>query len=290
VTSRRAVAIAAALVAAALQAPAHADAVSADELAGLAQRAKTDPAALSELRRVDTVDGRRVDVASALDGASDAELVDRLDAIADGARAADPSDEPSSDAARENATDILSQRRFQPSELPRPFAGPLERLGDAISRGFDRVVAFLPGGEATFWVIVGLLTVALAAFVTARLGRRRRRITTGAERTDRSTRGAKPEDAKSLLAEADRAEASGDGRTAVRLRFRAGLLRLGGTGAIAFRPSITTGEVRRKLRSTDFEAVAASFEEIAYGDRPVTTGDLELSRRGWDAVLVRVAA
>ena len=36
---------------------------------------------------------------------------------------------------------------------------------------------------------------------------------------------------------------------AVRLRFRAGLLRLGDRGAIRYRPSVTTGEVRRTLGS-----------------------------------------
>lgn len=279
--------VAAAIVAAAVVSapPADAQELSRAGLADLARRAKTDPAALTQLREVDSVDGRAVDIARALDGARGSELAGRLDAIADDAASGRVA---SSGDARSDAADILSERRFQPSELPRPFAGPLRRLGDVLGRAYDRVVAALPGGQATFWVICSLLAAALGAFVASRLARRRR--DSGAR--PRTAPGERPEtaDPRTLLAEADRAEAAGDGRTAVRLRFRAGLLRLSSLGAIVFRPSITTGEVLRDLRSRDFEVVARSFEEIAYGDRPVTEADLDVSRSGWDAVIGRVAA
>ena len=57
------------------------------------------------------------------------------------------------------------------------------------------------------------------------------------------------EDPDALEREADAAERDGDLDRAVRLRFRAGLLRLGDRGAIHYRPSVTTGEVRRTLDS-----------------------------------------
>ena len=61
-------------------------------------------------------------------------------------------------------------------------------------------------------------------------------------------------DPKTLERQADAAEASGDLEAALRLRFRAGLLRLDRRGAIEFRPSISTHEVRRAVRSEDFDA------------------------------------
>src|SRR5262249_61242968 len=51
-----------------------------------------------------------------------------------------------------------------------------------------------------------------------------------------------------LEREADAAEHRGDLDAAVRLRFRAGLLRLDRAGAISYRPSITSGQVARRLR------------------------------------------
>ena len=59
----------------------------------------------------------------------------------------------------------------------------------------------------------------------------------------------------------------GDLEAALRLRFRAGLLRLDARGAIEFRPSISTHEVRRALRSEDFDALAATFDDVVYGGR-----------------------
>lgn len=193
------------------------------------------------------------------------------------------------DAARSEARDILSQRRYRPSELPRPFGGPLRALQRAIGRMWDRIARILPGGEATLWVIVGASVIAASALITARLSRRRRSVATQGT-VARVATAERTEEVRSLLKQADRAEAEGDARTAIRLRFRAGLLRLSSAGAIVFRPSITTGEVRRRLRLADFDVVASSFEEIAYGERDPEPTDLELSRVGWQRVLQKTAA
>ncbi len=76
---------------------------------------------------------------------------------------------------------------------------------------------------------------------------------------------AKVEDPDELERAADAAERAGRLDDAVRLRFRAGLLRLGSRGAIRYRPSVTTGEVRRVLGSDTFDELARTFEAVAYG-------------------------
>jgi hypothetical protein len=71
----------------------------------------------------------------------------------------------------------------------------------------------------------------------------------------------------------------------VRLRFRAGLLRLGDRGAIRYRRSVTTGEVRRTLRSERFDDLAGTFEAVTYGGRAAEHRDVDAARRDWPRVL-----
>ena len=53
----------------------------------------------------------------------------------------------------------------------------------------------------------------------------------------------------------------------MRLRFRAGLLRLDARELIEYRPSLTTGEVAETIVSPTFDRIGADFDEIAYGGR-----------------------
>jgi hypothetical protein len=93
------------------------------------------------------------------------------------------------------------------------------------------------------------------------------------------------EDPDALERAADEAERDGDLARAVRLRFRAGLLRLGDRGAITYRPSVTTGEVRRTLGSARFDELAGTFEAVTYGGRPADRPDVDSARREWPRVL-----
>ncbi|MCZ7528259.1 MAG: DUF4129 domain-containing protein [Acidimicrobiia bacterium] len=99
-----------------------------------------------------------------------------------------------------------------------------------------------------------------------------------------------PTDADGLERAADEAEAAGDLEGAIRLRFRAGLLRLDDAGAVAFRPSLTTGQVARALRLGAFETVGSTHDTVVYGRRPATGDDVERTRRGWEQVLGHVGA
>src|SRR5436190_1208887 len=93
------------------------------------------------------------------------------------------------------------------------------------------------------------------------------------------------EDPAELERAADAAEHAGRLDDAVRLRFRAGLLRLGDRGAIRYRPSVTTNEVRRVLGSETFDELAGTFEAVAYGGRSAEPPDVDAARRAWPHVV-----
>ena len=268
------------LLAAVGPAPAHAEAVNSAELRALAAAAAADPATLARLRRVDRVDGRPADVAAALRGASGAELEARLAALAEQpARAA-----PRAGDARRQAREILAGRRFSGARLPRPFRGVLERLADWLAPLVGLIPALddiLPGGRPVVWALIALAVAAAAAAVAARTLRRR---TAGAARRAPPARAAE-DDPEALERSARAAAARGEHELALRLSFRAGLARLDRRGTIELRPSLSTSEVARALRSPDFDRVAARFDEVAYGGRHAAAGDVDAARTAWAAVL-----
>jgi Domain of unknown function (DUF4129) len=193
-------------------------------------------------------------------------------------------------AAREEARRILSERRYHGTDLPRPLHGFLEWLGRRLhflTRFYDWLAPKI-GGADVFWTIVAVLVVALAAWVAIRLARRfgaRERkqdgvLAVGAQSLD-------PRELERLAAEA---EARGDLEIALRLRFRAGLLRLGRARALELRPALTTREARRALGNQRFDLLARSFDEVVYGRRLPSPDDLATAREEWPRVLEEVRA
>jgi hypothetical protein len=197
--------------------------------------------------------------------------------------------------ARERAHRILSEKRFKPAPgVPHPLrrflrwlGGILHTVGDAIGRAIDALTGWIPGGSYTFWAIVAALALALGAGTGVRLGRRRagRQLLRGATATADEEL-----DPRRLEREAAAAERRGDYELALRLLFRAGLLRLDRAEAIEFRESLTTGDVARRLRLPAFDRLGARFDEIAYGREPARQHDVESSREGWHTVLAEARA
>ena len=195
------------------------------------------------------------------------------------AQAVDP------DHARQVANDILSDRRFHRDPAPRPLRGPLHWLGDRLS-GIERWIgdrlAFIPG---IVWIMLALLVVGA---VIARVDRR-----VAAPRGERlrvpqpepGSRARHPKTPTRSSARPTRPNATAISTARSRLRFRAGLLRLGDRGAIAYRPSVTTGEVRRALGSENFDELARAFERVTYGGRAAEPPDLDAARTTWPRVL-----
>ena len=190
------------------------------------------------------------------------------------------------DRARDQAREILGGRRYKPADVPRPFEGALEWLGDRlrpIGDFFSRITESLPGKIALAAVLAGV--VAVVALLVAR--RRTAASATGGPGRRRSSD--ERADPGRLEREADAAERRGDLDVALRLRFRAGLLRLDRAGAIHFRPSITTGQVARRLRLPSFDDLAITFDAVAYGGRHASATDLQSARAEWPRVLERAA-
>jgi len=282
VSKRRAAAAAALFLAlAGAGAPvASAEDVSASELRALAQRAADDPAALERLRGVDAVDGAPADVAGALGAESGEELRERLEALAaqGGERVAVTGD------ARAGAREIVAQRRFRGTRVQGPFRGLLDRigrwlepLGDLVPR-LDRA---LPGGRPVVWGLLALAVLGLGWLLGGRTIRRRAALAAASG----GAAGGRRESPAELERRAEEAQRRGDHEAALRLRFRAGLLRLDARGTIDYRPSLQTYEVAAALRSAEFDRLALGFDEVVYGERPASADDVEAARRDWEAVL-----
>jgi hypothetical protein len=266
---------------------------TSEQVRSLAGRAKSDPAALADLRSVDSVDGRAVDLSSALDTTNEGELGARLDALSGGATTQGNVDAA---RARESARDILDDPRYRTAEPPKPFRSVLDRIGDfldrtvtqPIGRAWDALVRWIPGHETTLWVLLCIVVVGLVVLVAWRVGRRRQK---GVAAHSRSVGGAPPRDrARDLERRAAEAEARGELKEAIRLWFRAGLVRLDDAGAIDYRSSLTAGQVRRRLRLEPFDRVSGAFEEVVYGGRAPDADDVSHMRSGWAEVMDAVAA
>jgi hypothetical protein len=192
------------------------------------------------------------------------------------------------DAARRAARHILSDRRFRRDPAPRPLRGVLDWIGDRLSpitRWLGRVFGDIFGAVSPWvWLVISL---AVVVFFLARtmIAAQRRRATSSRDHHGRPRFTEAHEDADALEHAADRAERAGELDRAIRLRFRAGLIRLGDRGTIRYRPSVTTAEVRRVLGSETFDELARAFESIAYGGSSASPPDVEASRRDWRRVL-----
>jgi hypothetical protein len=187
---------------------------------------------------------------------------------------------------RAQARQILAERKYHGSHVPRPLHGFIEWLGrhlHFLARWFNWLDRQIPGGTNVLWAILAGFIVGLALLAATRLARRRSLHERGSAGV--WARGERPEDPQALEQLADEAERRGDLEVALRLRFRAGLLRLGRAQVLELRPSITTVEVRRALRSRRFDGLARSFDEVVYGRRSPRAEDVADARTEWPLVL-----
>lgn len=274
--------------------PALAAEATAAEVRRLAGDAVFDDEVLARLREVDEIDGRPADLDRVLEGASGEEIERRvgtlLDMTGDAGSASDAA------ASRAEAARILEQDRYRPDDIPRPFRGPLEWIadrlepvGDAIDSAygwvadiFSAMAQGVPGGAATLWTIFGMAIIAVVVRQTKHVVDRRTRARSRDREDHAALRGDDPRD---LERRAAAARARGDHELAVRLLFRAGLLRLARARVIPARDSLTTGDIRRLLDSPQFDRLGASFDEIAYGRRAATDADSRSARETWSELL-----
>jgi hypothetical protein len=186
------------------------------------------------------------------------------------------------DEARRVARDILGGRQYRTAPAPRPLRRQLSWIGDRVHGVIDwigRAIHHVPG-----WLALSVAAVALVLAIVFVVLRTRGRTNPDAHPGVAGTADG-AEDPRELEREADAAERAGRLDDALRLRFRAGLLRLGARGAIRYRPSVTTNEVRRVLGSETFDELARTFESVAYGGRDAAAPDLDAARREWPRVV-----
>jgi hypothetical protein len=192
------------------------------------------------------------------------------------------------DSARRAARDIVRSRGYQPERVPRPLEGVLRWIGDRLAPVgelfgdvFGAIGDFLTHGFGLVLLIA--MVAGVAAGVAALAIRRRGAPAVTAVTAGRATEAA--DDPEALEAAATAAEAAGAFDRAVRLRFRAGLLRLDRAGAIQLRPSLTSGQVSGSLAIPELDELARTFEGIAYGGRDAAPPDAAAARAGWPRVL-----
>lgn len=237
--------------------------VSRDEFVSLAQAARSDDAALAELRAVTSVDGRPVDLETALAGVEKEDLGERLDELARSAEAA-PVETPDAEEAQARAEEILAGDPPEPPPLPEE-SGQLE----------------IPSPPLPLAIVLALVIVAAAALAARTAGKR-----TILER-EAALQGKEPKRAtgRDLSREADEAERRGDFAAAVRLRFQAGLTRLDELGSIELRPSLTASGAVRESGLSAIGGLATVYERVAFGGRGASATDAEAQRAGWREVV-----
>lgn len=254
--------------------------IDRQQLADLAERARSNPAAFEELLGVTSVAGRPIDMGVVLDGPP-AALAARLDVmtqLADTAAAA-----PSAEV-QDTVRAILSRAEYDAADGVRG-ASLQSRLAELIFRYFPEPLArILTSGW--FWLLAGLLAFGFVLSRVLRASRARARQFSAAAHGDASDRVGVT--ASDLETEAERAEGEGRLEDAVRLRFRAGLLRLGDAGAIRYSDSISTAAVRSRVESPDFDVVAGTFDRVHYGKLAADQADVAEARERWSRVLASV--
>jgi hypothetical protein len=200
--------------------------------------------------------------------------------------------------ARAEARDVLAQRRFRRSEVPAPLRSGRERVGAALREAgrplqaaFDWVAGWLPGGPPVLLALLAGAVLAAAAAIAARVAARRARLRSAAHAgSDGARGGQEPLSAARLRQQAERAERQGDLETALRLRFRAGLVELDSRALIELRPALTNHELLRAVPSPTLASLVDGFEAVAYGGRPAAAEDVHEAREGWPRVAEEVRA
>lgn len=184
------------------------------------------------------------------------------------------------DRARDDAQRVLDGDRYQARDVPRPLRGVLRWIGDRLEDAAGPIGDLLatPAGAVGATLVVALLAAAGVVLVARRRNR-------SAEVRQQRAHTLRRVDPRALDREADGAEADGDLGRAVRLRFRAGVLRLEEADVVPRRADATTRRLVAAVPSAAFAPLAVSFDEIAYGQRPARATDVEQARRGWPRVL-----
>ncbi len=240
--------------------------LSGAEFADLVAAAKSDDAALQQLREVRTIDRVAVDLAAVLDTADPQDRVARLEEI-------ERRIEGFGGGVGSAPGDIGDQELPGPGDLRTDSGGSGLGLG-----GVPLPVALLLAALVIGAAVYGSFRVAgdRAAVELSEVGL-----------GDLAASNLASKDLESAAAEAAQA---GEYGLALRLRFRAGLLRLHELGVIRLRNSLTVAEVARRLPDSGVDQLVARFETVVYGGDQAAAADYEHACRSWPKVIARARA
>ena len=259
---------------------AQASSVTTPQLRELAQKAGSDPRALEQLDEVTSVDGVPVDMHALLAGTPQ-EKTARVRSLAGGVAP------PPVSGTRVRAKQILEGSKFHAAPIPRPFQGILHRTADGLTRAFNAIAKHIPFHAAGLWALIGALVIGVSVLLARRMIGRRSSLNRYASRLSLSDRA---ETRAELERRAADAESRGELDLAFRLLFRAALLRLDEAHAIAYKDSLATHDIAKKLRSQTFDALALRFDQVAYGGSRATPEDLTGARDRWPHIVEEAAA
>jgi hypothetical protein len=199
--------------------------------------------------------------------------------------------------ARGEARQILSGHQYQtrPEKSFDPLGGVGHSLGRFVGDVVDPPARWIwrhllhPTGHlfsvafGSVWPVVAVATAVIMGVVIAAVVISRR------QRPGIALRGAVTsigrEDPQDLETLADRSEEAGDLQAAVRLRFRAGVIRLEQTGVVVRGSTRTTREIGRLVMSPTFEGLAADLESIVYAGAVATADQVRDAKNGWPVVV-----
>lgn len=167
------------------------------------------------------------------------------------------------------------------------------RLIEWLEQAWVRIVEWMTtasdyvGGPLIMAILVGAVVLAVTALATFNLGKRRaRRVDERIRREHEAARGLDP---VALEQAAESAQARGDHAEALRLLFRAALIRMDRLGVIDLLPGTTSGTVASSLNSAEFDRVAARFDSVVYGGKPASADDVTLVRQMTRSLLQEVS-
>jgi hypothetical protein len=203
-----------------------------------------------------------------------------------------------SENARNQAREILSRPPFHTRGQSsfHPLAGALHRIGHWLDDLFGPIGRWIEdhllqptahGFKLAFggwWpYAAGAIAVAAGALAAYLLTKRRARRS-AVSSAGGAWHGPQEEDADELEREAAEAERQSELERAIRLRFRAGLVRLEHQGVIEHRDVLTTQQLKRTVNSVTFAGLATDLERIVYGGSTATTESVAAARDGWRRV------
>ena len=206
-----------------------------------------------------------------------------------------------SSGARRQVQQILAKPpyRHAPSHSPRPLAGVLHALGRALDAVLGRPARWLYAhvlrhvghgfrvALGGWWeVVAAVLAIAVGVAAGVVLARRRARVAQPERAHGAPSHVA--EDPDEIDRRAGAAERAGEHEAAVRLHYRAGLIRLARAGVVADAGTRTDRQLSTLLDSRTFDGLARRHEAIVYAGERATSEDASAASEQWPRLLLEV--